>query len=162
MDDLVQHVVRELSFEGDLGEPPVLNLISHRVWLCDFPRHVWVVGVRLSLSPFLFLYPAGNTSDLLNWKSQDATLRVSRLSSIPSTKPPLARGLMDRFSRLRGRLSSRNRAFMLEFCLLEIIPRSILRLHRVLARKISVKSERPPMPTVLLHSSPLTTANHGH
>lgn len=28
MDDLVQHVVRELSFEGDLGEPLVLHLIG--------------------------------------------------------------------------------------------------------------------------------------
>ena len=28
MDDLIQHVVRELSFEGDLGEPFVLHLIT--------------------------------------------------------------------------------------------------------------------------------------
>lgn len=56
MDDLVQHVVRELSFEGDLGEPFVLHLIdiSHRLGLCGFPRHVRIVGVRLSLLPFIF------------------------------------------------------------------------------------------------------------
>ena len=39
MDDLVQHVVRELSFEGDLGEPFVLHLIDigDRLGLRDFP-----------------------------------------------------------------------------------------------------------------------------
>jgi len=52
MDDLVQHVVRELSFEGDLGEPLVLHLIGNCLGLRDIPHHVWVVGVRLSLSPF--------------------------------------------------------------------------------------------------------------
>lgn len=38
MDDLVQHVVRELSFEGDLGKLFVLRLISgHRLLPRDFP-----------------------------------------------------------------------------------------------------------------------------
>lgn len=39
MDDLVQHVVRELSFEGDLGEWFVLHLIDigERPGPCDFP-----------------------------------------------------------------------------------------------------------------------------
>jgi hypothetical protein len=54
MDDLVQHIVRELSFEGDLGEPFVLHLIGGCLALRDFPNHVQAVGVRLSLSPFLF------------------------------------------------------------------------------------------------------------
>ena len=54
MDDLVQYVVRELSFEGDLGEPFVLHLIGHFLVLRDFPHHVRLVGVRLSLLPFLF------------------------------------------------------------------------------------------------------------
>lgn len=39
MDDLVQHVVRELSFEGDLGERFVLHLIGigDRPGPRDFP-----------------------------------------------------------------------------------------------------------------------------
>ena len=53
MDDLVQHIVRELSFEGDLGEPFVLHdILSAK--LRDPPNHVQLVGVRFSLSPFLF------------------------------------------------------------------------------------------------------------
>jgi len=52
MDDLVQHVVRELSFEGDLGEPP--RSPSYRHQPCYLRPQVQVVGVRLSLSPFLF------------------------------------------------------------------------------------------------------------
>lgn len=64
MDDLAQHVVRELSFEGDLGEPFVLHLIGDSLGLRDFPHHVQVVGVRLSLLPFFF-YLTGDTSDIL-------------------------------------------------------------------------------------------------
>lgn len=56
MDDLVQHVVRELSFEGDLGEPFILHLIGDHFGLRDFPHHVWVVGVRLSSPPFFYLF----------------------------------------------------------------------------------------------------------
>ena len=47
----VYDVVRELLFEGDLGEP---FLSIHRVALRGFPHHVQAMGVRLSLSPFLF------------------------------------------------------------------------------------------------------------
>jgi len=55
MDDLVQHVVRELSFEGDLGEPFPLHLIGDRPGPRELPHHVQAVGVRLSSLPFLFL-----------------------------------------------------------------------------------------------------------
>lgn len=65
MDDLVQHVVRELSFEGDLGEPLVLHLIRDHLGLRDFPHQVQVMGVRLSSLPFSFFYLTGDTSRLL-------------------------------------------------------------------------------------------------
>ena len=55
MDDLVQHIVRELSFEGDLGETFV-HIIGDCLLLRDFFHHVQVVGVRLSLSPLLFFF----------------------------------------------------------------------------------------------------------
>ena len=54
MDDLVQHIVRELSFEGDLGKSFVRRLIGDHLAVPDPPHHVRVVGVRLSLLPFLF------------------------------------------------------------------------------------------------------------
>lgn len=54
MDDLVQHVVRELSFEGDLGEPLVLYLIGGRLGLRDFSHHAGRGGSTLVVTLFYF------------------------------------------------------------------------------------------------------------
>jgi hypothetical protein len=59
---------------------------------------------------------------------------------MPSTEPPLVRGSTNRSLRSRGRLFSRNRASMLEFCLPEIIPRSMSRLHRAGSKKNTGKA----------------------
>ena len=65
MDDLVLHVVRELSFEGDLGEQFVLHLISDRLELRDPPSGADHGGSTLVVA--LFIFPlAGSTSGLLN------------------------------------------------------------------------------------------------
>jgi hypothetical protein len=52
MDDLVQHIVRELSFEGDLGEQFVLHLIGG----CpDFPIMCKPWGFDSRRRPFIFI-----------------------------------------------------------------------------------------------------------
>jgi hypothetical protein len=55
MDDLVQHVVRELSFEGDLGEPFVLHLIGGGLGLRDFPSCASRGGSTLVVALFIFI-----------------------------------------------------------------------------------------------------------
>ena len=65
MDDLVLQVVRELSFEGDLGEQFVLHLISDRLELRDSPSCADHGGSTLVVA--LFICPlTGSTPDLLN------------------------------------------------------------------------------------------------
>lgn len=55
MDDLVQHIVRELSFEGDLGEPLVLHLIGDCPALRDLsPSCASRGGSTLVVALFIF------------------------------------------------------------------------------------------------------------
>ena len=55
MDDLVQHVVRELSFEGDFGKPLVLHLIGGRLGAARLPHHAQVWEFDSRRRPFYFL-----------------------------------------------------------------------------------------------------------